>query len=183
MMEHKIFLLEDDYNFGQVLQSYLEMNDYQVVLINDGQEAFKSYLKSDYDICILDVMLPNVDGFTIAKKIREIHPKIPLIFLTAKTLKADILEGFKIGADDYITKPFDSEVLLYKIKAIIKRNEGSKNINDSKVYTIGKYTFKYEQRLLITEQSEKKLSPKENELLHLLCKKTERFTKKERSSN
>ncbi len=168
---YKIFLLEDDYNFGQVLQSYLEINDYEVVLVTDGLHAFDEYQKNDFDICILDVMLPNIDGFTIARKIKGIHPLVPLIFLTAKTLKSDILEGFKIGADDYITKPFDSEVLLYKIKAIIKRNIPNKKLEKNKLsYKIGTFIFDYEKRTLNIENNEQKLSPKEAELLFLMCK-------------
>ncbi len=168
---YKIFLLEDDYNFGQVLQSYLEINDYEVVLVTDGVHAFDEYKKNNFDICILDVMLPNVDGFTIAQKIKGIHPFIPLIFLTAKTLKSDILEGFKIGADDYITKPFDSEVLLYKIKAIIKRNIPNEIFDRNKLtYKIGEFIFNYEKRTLNIADHEQKLSPKETELLFLMCK-------------
>ena len=118
---HKIFLVEDDQNFGGVLKSYLEMDDFEVTWIDDGLEAVSAFEAGKYSICILDIMLPNLDGFSIAKKIKEIQNSIPLIFLTAKTLREDVLHGYKIGADDYITKPFDSEVLIYKIKAILKR--------------------------------------------------------------
>ena len=174
-MENKnIFLVEDDENFGSVLKSYLEMNDFNVFWINDGAKAVDSFSKQKlslstgrFDICILDIMLPNVDGFSIARKIKELNPDIPTIFLTAKTLKEDILEGFKIGADDYITKPFDSEVLLYKIKAIIKRNQvpGS----DAKIFKIGNYEFDSDLRILSIENNHVKLSPKESELLKMLC--------------
>ena len=115
--QDKIFLVEDDANFGGVLKAYLEMDNYDVTWVNDGREALKTFEKDRYAICILDVMLPNIDGFSIAKKIKETEESIPLIFLTAKTLREDVLQGYEIGADDYITKPFDSEVLLYKLKA------------------------------------------------------------------
>lgn len=164
---YRIFLVEDDENFGAVLKSYLEMNDFNVSWINDGALALPNFKKAQYDICILDIMLPNVDGFGIAKQIKEINPEIPIIFLTAKTLKEDILQGFKLGADDYITKPFDSEVLLYKIKAVIKRNRiSSSNSND---FEIGKYTFDSKLRTLTYNDDSVKLSPKENELLLMLC--------------
>jgi len=167
-MENKnIFLVEDDENFGSVLKSYLEMNDFKVTWTKDGANAIQNFGKQKFDICILDIMLPNVDGFSIAKKIKELSPEIPTIFLTAKTLKEDILEGFKIGADDYITKPFDSEVLLYKIKAIIKRNQISGS--DTKIFKIGKYDFDSDLRILRIKDDQVKLSPKESELLKMLC--------------
>jgi len=167
-MENKnIFLVEDDENFGSVLKSYLEMNDFKVSWINDGAKAIENFKKQKFDICILDIMLPNVDGFSIARKIKELNPEIPTIFLTAKTLKEDILEGFRIGADDYITKPFDSEVLLYKIKAIIKRNQISGS--DNQIFKIGDYEFDAELRILSFQDYKVKLSPKESQLLKMLC--------------
>ncbi len=167
-MENKnIFLVEDDENFGSVLKSYLEINDFKVTWTKDGANAIQNFGKQKFDICILDIMLPNVDGFSIARKIKELNPEIPTIFLTAKTLKEDILEGFKIGADDYITKPFDSEVLLYKIKAIIKRNQISGS--DTKIFKIGKYEFDSKLRILSIKDDQVKLSPKESELLKMLC--------------
>lgn len=167
--KYNIFLVEDDENFGSVLQSYLEMNDFNVLWIKDGAKAIQNFGVQKFDICILDIMLPSVDGFSIAKKINELNPEIPTIFLTAKTLKEDIIEGFKLGADDYITKPFDSEVLLYKIRAIIKRNQklGSESYDNE--FKIGKYTFDYELRLLCYNENKVKLSPKESELLKMLC--------------
>lgn len=171
MKAQKIFMVEDDRNFGAVLKSYLEIHAYEVVWVDDGAKAIKAYQPSEFDLCILDVMLPNVDGFEIARIIRSLNDKVPLIFLTAKTLKADVLEGFKLGADDYITKPFDSEVLLCKINAILKRNENqpkSKN-NDKEIYIIGKYTFNHKLRMVELGDRSQKLSPKEAELLKLLC--------------
>ncbi|MBI9053588.1 MAG: response regulator transcription factor [Bacteroidales bacterium] len=167
MENRNIFLVEDDENFGSVLKSYLEMNDFNVSWTKDGAKAIQNFVLQKYDICILDIMLPNLDGFSIAKKIKELNPEIPAIFLTAKTLKEDILEGFKIGADDYITKPFDSEVLLYKIKAIIKRSQTTETENTS--FTIGKYIFDSELRILSFNDDSVKLSPKESELLKMLC--------------
>jgi len=179
-MENKnIFLVEDDENFGSVLKSYLEMNDFNVSWIKDGAKAIQNFVLQKFDICILDIMLPNVDGFNIAKKIKELNPEIPTIFLTAKTLKEDILEGFKIGADDYITKPFDSEVLLYKIKAIIKRNKFSEN--NEKSFKIGKYEFDSDLRILKFNEDSVKLSPKESELLKMLCLHENKILEREKA--
>lgn len=167
-----IFMVEDDHNFGAVLKSYLEIHDYVVHWVDDGKYAVKEFRSDDFDICILDVMLPNVDGFQIAKEIRFVDKNIPLIFLTAKTLKEDILKGFSLGADDYITKPFDSEVLLWKIRAILKRNESGREKQEEKEeFSIGKYSFNYPHRLLSLGDSQQKLSPREAELLRMLCLK------------
>lgn len=169
-MNFNIFLVEDEYNFGSVLKSYLELNDFKVTWVDDGEFALKEFQNGKFDICVLDVMLPNVDGFTIAKEIKKINNNIPLIFLTAKSMKEDILEGFKIGADDYITKPFDTDVLLCKIQAILKRNDNNKRIqNEQKEFVIGKYLFNYDIRTLFYGKEEQKLSPKEAELLKMLC--------------
>ncbi|HAM99474.1 MAG TPA: DNA-binding response regulator [Marinilabiliales bacterium] len=169
MKKHKIFLVEDDLNFGSVMKSYLEMNDYEVQWVNDGRGAIMAFNKNSYDLCILDVMLPHVDGFTIGAEIKKLRPSLPIIFLTAKTLKEDVLKGFSVGADDYITKPFDSDVLIYKIKAILKRNQApiADDIPDS--IPIGKYGFDYRRRnLILVGHDEIKLSPKEAELLLFL---------------
>lgn len=167
MKIYKVFLVEDDKNFGTVLKSYLEMNRYSVTWVDDGQYALDHFKQQVYDICILDVMLPHVDGFTIATDIRKINPHIPFIFLTAKSLKDDILKGFKVGADDYITKPFDSEVLLYKIKAILRRK--SINQEDSRVMTVGQYLYDTSRRILKFDSKEYKLSPKEGALMQLFA--------------
>jgi two-component system, OmpR family, response regulator len=161
-------LVEDDPNFGGVLKSYLEMSNYQVYLVDDGKTALSVFRKEIYSICILDVMLPNLDGFSLAKKIKEIDPDIPLIFLTAKSLKADQIQGYQIGADDYITKPFDSEVLLYKLKAILKRDK-LENIDENEIFELGDYKFDYKLRKIIYKDRAEKLSPKEAELLKMLC--------------
>lgn len=167
----KILLVEDDQNFGSVLKSYLEMNDFSVDWVDDGKHALQSFFAGNYQLCVLDVMLPNVDGITIAKNIKELNPNIPFIFLTAKTLKEDILRGYQTGADDYLTKPFDSEVLIYKIKAILKRKGLTTQLQDENLdkFELGKYTFEYRIRTLFHEGKSIKLSPKEAELLKLLC--------------
>lgn len=167
--QYSIFLVEDDLNFGGVLKSYLEMDNFNVTWVDDGQKAIAAFKNSVYSLCILDVMLPNMDGFSIAKKMKELRPETPLIFLTAKTLKADILHGYQLGADDYITKPFDSELLLYKIKAIIKRNKDEHLDLKEEKYAIGKYTFDYFVRQITNQDINIKLSPKEADLLKMLC--------------
>ena len=163
----KILLVEDDLSFGSVLKSYLEINDFTVVWIDDGKYALDAFRKEQFNLCILDVMLPNIDGFTIASEIRAINKVIPLIFLTAKKLKEDVLRGYGLGADDYITKPFDTDILLAKIKAIISRREGSKKVSDE--LKIGKYVLNTKIRILRTGTDERKLSPKEAQLLELLA--------------
>lgn len=163
----KILLAEDDPNFGSVLRDYLSINDYDVKLCKDGSEAFAAFINSHYDLCILDVMMPVKDGFTLAREIREQNKNVPLIFLTAKSMKTDMLEGFRSGADDYITKPFDSEILLYKIKAILSRNQGGEDIATQ--FEIGKLKFDARLRTIDDGKTLHRLSPKEGELLHLLC--------------
>jgi len=173
-MAQKILLVEDDQNFGDVLRSYLEMHDYEVVLATDGMAGLEAYKKETFDLCIFDVMMPKKDGFTLAKEIREKDNDIPIIFLTAKTLKEDILEGFKIGADDYISKPFNSEELLLRVQAILKRSQKAPDPKeDIKEFDIGKYHFNYPLRILSFNGGEtiekSKLSPKEAHLLRLFC--------------
>lgn len=163
-----LFLVEDDLSFGAVLKSYLEINDFDVDWVDDGQHALSQFKKSDYEICILDVMLPNVDGFTIAAEIRKINTEIPILFLTAKNLREDVLKGYKTGADDYITKPFDTEVLIFKLKAILKRHSGNPQ-KESDFYQIGSYFFDFKLRTIEHDHSKQKLSPKEAELLKMLC--------------
>lgn len=163
-----ILLVEDDLSFGAVLKSYLEINDFEVDWIDDGQHALGQFKKSGYNICILDVMLPHVDGFTIAAEIKKINSEIPILFLTAKNMREDVLKGYKIGADDYITKPFDTEVLIYKIRSILKRQSGTSS-RDQEIYQIGSFTFDYKLRILEHENLKQKLSPKEAELLKMLC--------------
>ena len=166
----KILIVEDDYNFGSILKDYLTLNSYKVVLATNGRDGYNKCFSDDFDLCILDVMMPYKDGFTLGKEIREKKEDLPIFFLTAKTLKEDVLRGFKIGADDYLTKPFDSEVLLAKIKAILKRRNLIKapEVEDF-LFEIGKYNFNSKLRLLSYESNDSiKLSPKESQLLRLL---------------
>lgn len=166
--KHHIFLVEDDLSFGAVLKSYLEINDYIVTWVDDGKLALNKFRSDKYHICILDVMLPNIDGFTIGTEIRKLNKDIPMVFLTAKTLKEDILKGYNVGADDYITKPFDTEVLLCKIQAIIKRQ--SAQPEPEKVhFSVGSYQFDSKLRSIVRDGVKQKLSPKEADLLKLLC--------------
>ena len=163
-----IFLVEDDLSFGAVLKSYLELNDYKVTWVDDGKFALDKFRNGEYQICILDVMLPNIDGFTIGSEIRKIDKEIPMVFLTAKALKEDILKGYNVGADDYITKPFDTEVLLCKIQAIIKRQTTQPLTNDV-IFNIGSYVFDSRLRTITRNELQQKMSPKESDLLKLLC--------------
>ena len=164
----KILLCEDDENLGMLLREYLQAKGYAAELCPDGEAGYKAFLKEKFDICVLDVMMPKKDGFTLAQEIRQANADIPIIFLTAKTLKEDILEGFKIGADDYITKPFSMEELVKRVEAILRRVKGKKNRESTK-YKIGKYMFDTQKQLLTIGQKQTKLTTKENELLSLLC--------------
>lgn len=175
MSNNKILLVEDDQNFGDVLRSYLEMHDYHITLATDGMEGLKSYKDGDFDLCILDVMMPKKDGFTLAKEIREKDTEMPIIFLTAKTMKDDVLKGFQIGADDYITKPFNSEELLYRIQAVLKRSQDKADPREEvKEFEIGKFHFNFPLRILTFdpeggEEEKMKLSPKEAQLLRMFA--------------
>jgi DNA-binding response OmpR family regulator len=171
METKKILLVEDDPNFGSVMRDYLVINDFEVVLAKNGMEGFEKFKKGTYDLCILDVMMPYKDGYTLAREIREKNQEVPIIFLTAKTLKEDVLKGYKVGADDYLNKPFDSEVLLMKIKAIMQR-KASDAKPDSTLFEfqIGKFHLNSKLRFLTFENEEPiKLSPKESELLKMLA--------------
>ena len=165
----KLLLVEDDPSFGTVLKDYLQINDYDVTHAIDGEEGWSKFKNDKYNLVILDVMMPKKDGFTLAKEIKESDAETPIIFLTAKNMREDVLRGYKIGADDYITKPFDSEVLLYKIKAIIQRN----GVNDERFnqddFEIANFKFNAKLRQLDINGNHYKLSPKENELLRMLC--------------
>ncbi|MCX6330014.1 MAG: response regulator transcription factor [Bacteroidia bacterium] len=163
----KIFLVEDDLSFGSVLKSYLEINDFSVEWVDDGKYAVDHFRKGMFDICILDVMLPHVDGFTISREIRQINNLVPIIFLTAKKLKDDVLTGYGAGGDDYITKPFDTDILLAKIRAILARRDFQSGTKD--IYEIGKFIFNSKLRTLTLGDDEQKLSPKEGQLLELLA--------------
>lgn len=169
----KILLVEDDRNLGDVLSSFLEMNDYEVTLAADGDAGLKAFKEDSFDLCIFDVMMPKKDGYTLAEDVRGLDAHTPIIFLTARHSKEDVIKGFRAGADDYIAKPFATEELLYRIQAILKRSskpETKKQTGDE--FEIGRYHFNYPLRTLMLgndESSAEKLSPKEAELLRLFC--------------
>ena len=169
-MEEKIKMLlcEDDENLGMLLREYLEAKGYTTTLCPDGEAGFREFSKNKFDIAVLDVMMPKKDGFTLAQEIRQSNADLPIIFLTAKTLKEDILEGFKLCADDYITKPFSMEELVFRVEAILRRVRGKKN-KESTLYHIGRFTFDTQKQLLTIDDKQTKLTTKENELLSLLC--------------
>lgn len=164
----KILLCEDDENLGMLLREYLQAKGYDTELCVDGEVGYKAFLKDKYDLCVLDVMMPKKDGFSLAKDIRQNNQEVPIIFLTAKTLKEDILEGFKIGADDYLTKPFSMEELTFRIEAVLRRVKGQKR-KDRTVYKIGSFTFDTQKQILSRGEEQTKLTTKESELLILLC--------------
>ncbi|MDB0069552.1 response regulator transcription factor [Flavobacteriaceae bacterium] len=168
--DKNILLVEDDVNFGAILNDFLKLHSYNVTLAKNGIEGLEKFKKNSFGLCILDVMLPFKDGFTLAKEIRDLNKDVPLFFLTAKTLKDDVLKGYKLGADDYLTKPFDSDILLLKIKTIFKRKKISSSDNNIKfLYEFADFKFNSKLRILkYNDDKEVKLSPKENELLKLL---------------
>jgi DNA-binding response OmpR family regulator len=163
----KILLAEDDENLGNLLREYLKARNYDAELVTNGEKALKSLEHNQYDICVLDIMMPIMDGFTVARELRKYNKELPIIFLTAKSLKEDVLEGFSIGADDYLTKPFNIEELIFRIEAILKR---TKNVDkDQKIYQVGSYTFDSEKQTLTLDDKVQKLTTKESDLLKLLC--------------
>ena len=164
----KILLCEDDENLGMLLREYLQAKGYSADLFPDGEAGYRAFLKTKYDICVLDVMMPKKDGFTLAQEIRTFNADVPIIFLTAKSLKDDVLEGFKLGADDYITKPFSMEELVLRVEAIMRRVKGKKG-KEVTMYKIGKFTFDTQKQVLILGDKVEKLTTKESELLSLLC--------------
>jgi DNA-binding response OmpR family regulator len=170
MNKLNILLAEDDPNLGQLLKNYLNARDYETTLVTDGAQAMKIFRKEKFNICLLDVMMPELDGFALARGIREIDPLIPVIFLTAKNLKQDVIEGFKSGADDYLTKPFSMEELIYRIEAILRRSSKRPSESAAESYSIGRFTFDVAKQLLTWQDQSRKLTTKESELLELLCR-------------
>lgn len=166
----KVLLAEDDANLGSLLKQYLDAKGFDTTLAVNGKEAFDMFVKKQFDICILDVMMPVKDGFATAKEIRAVNNQIPIVFLTARSQKEDTLEGFSVGADDYITKPFSMEELLARLQAILRR-VNNKNIAESQQneFKIGKYKFDYQHQLLSIGDKSQKLTSKEADLLKLLC--------------
>jgi two-component system, OmpR family, response regulator len=165
----RILLAEDDENLGSLLREYLQAKSYDTHWLADGEKAYNSFKKNKYEICILDIMMPVKDGFTLAREIRIIDPEVPIIFLTAKSMKDDVLEGFSIGADDYITKPFSMEELLFRIEAILRRTRGKGYQTKQTEFEIGKYSFDANKQILTHGEVTQKLTTKETELLKLLC--------------
>lgn len=164
----RILLCEDDENLGMLLREYLQAKGYDTELYPDGEAGYKAFSQNKYDLCVLDVMMPKKDGFSLARDIRQLNEEVPIVFLTAKALKEDILEGFRIGADDYLTKPFSMEELTFRIEAILRRVRGKKNRNRTH-YKIGSFTFDTQKQILARGDSQTKLTTKESELLSLLC--------------
>ena len=166
----KILLCEDDPNLGTVLKNYLELNDYDVTLERDGRLGLAAFQREKFELCLLDVMMPNMDGFTLAEEIRDVDPDIPLFFLSAKTMKEDVIQGYKLGADDYITKPFSMEELLARVTAVLRRtNKVRATEGDDVAFKIGAYDFNSEKQVLQHNGVEQKLTTKESQLMRLLC--------------
>ncbi len=163
-----ILLCEDDENLGMLLREYLQTKGYDCELAPDGEEGYNTFKKEKFDLCVLDVMMPKKDGFELAQDIRNMDKEVPIIFLTAKSMKEDILQGFKIGADDYLSKPFSMEELLYRIESILRRIRGQKN-KDKVQFQIGKFLFDSQKQTLELDEEVKKLTTKESELLKLLA--------------
>tara|TARA_B100000780_G_scaffold109874_1_gene76836 strand:- start:7874 stop:8560 length:687 start_codon:yes stop_codon:yes gene_type:complete len=167
MEKQRILLVEDDVNFGNLLRDTMAFNDYEVVLERDGVQGLRAYKQGEYDLCIFDIMMPKKDGLTLATEVKEIDNGQPLIFLTAKGQKEDIISGYSAGADDYLVKPFDTDVLLYKIQAIIGRKSADTEQEVDEL-TIASFTFMPKIRQLVWEGEVTRLSPKESELLKML---------------
>jgi two-component system OmpR family response regulator len=167
----KILLAEDDNNLGSLLRNYLSAKNFETELFINGNLALEAFSSGSFGLCILDIMMPEMDGLTLARELRLANPDIPIIFLTAKNQEDDIIEGFKSGADDYITKPFSMEELLYRIEAILRRTSSSGVIKKDDSYTIGGYSFDPLKQLLVYKDQTIKLTTKESELLDLLCRR------------
>ena len=170
MKNKSVLLAEDDDNLGLLLRNYLNMKKFETVLEINGTKALETFKKGSFDICIFDIMMPDMDGITLATEVRKINPEMPIIFLTAKSQKDDIIEGFKSGADDYITKPFSMEELIYRINAILRRISNQPDHKKQEIYKIGEYTFDTLKQHLSIRGQTLKLTTKESELLELLCR-------------
>lgn len=169
MSKAKLLVVEDDPNLGDILKEYLEMKGYEPTLCRDGEEGWNKFKKDKYDLCLLDIMMPKKDGFTLAKEIKKVQENLPILFLTAKNQKDDIIEGLKIGADDYLTKPFSMEELLLRITAILRRTQKSTEISALKTYTFGDFVLHYDEQVIEGPEGRHKLTSKENELIRLLA--------------
>ena len=169
-MENKLHILlcEDEESLGMLVREYLQAKGYDAELYLDGEAGYKAFVKGKYDMCLLDVMLPKMDGFTLARELRSINSEVPIMFLTAKNLKDDILEGFKLGADDYLTKPFSMDELVYRMEAILRRVKARSRQMATR-YQLGRFTFDTQRQLLSIDDKSTKLTTKESELLTMLC--------------
>ncbi len=166
----KVLLAEDDKNLGSVLKAYLEAKGYNTTLCVDGKEALETFKRNEFDFCILDIMMPVMDGFTLAKEIRKMDKQIPFLFLTAKSMQEDKIYGFELGADDYLTKPFSMEELLLRIKAIHRRSKiNQKDEAEKSQFKFGIYSFDHNRQMLLIGDKQQKLTSKESDLLKLLC--------------
>jgi DNA-binding response OmpR family regulator len=175
----KILLVEDDRNLGTVIHDYLEMSDFKVMLAKNGQEGLDEFKQGSYNLVLLDIMLPLIDGFSVAEEIRKKDCETPIIFMTAKSLKEDRIKGFKLGADDYITKPFSTEELKLRINAVLRRTSKNNQVNQNIIFTIGRHTFDYTSHMLISDGNERRLTKREAELLNLLCVNMNRILRRD----
>ena len=175
MSKAKLLVVEDDPNLGDILKEYLEMKGYEPTLCRDGEEGWNKFKKDKYDLCLLDIMMPKKDGFTLAKEIKKVQEDLPVLFLTAKNQKDDIIEGLKIGADDYLTKPFSMEELLLRITAILRRTQKSSEISALKTYSFGDFVLHYDEQFIEGPGGKHKLTSKENELIRLLASETNKL--------
>ncbi|MCF0051327.1 response regulator transcription factor [Dyadobacter chenwenxiniae] len=165
-----LLLVEDDANLGSLLQEYLIDKGFPTDLATDGQKGWQSFVDKTYDLCIFDVMMPKKDGFSLAKEVRMSGRDVPIIFLTAKSMKEDTMQGFRVGADDYVTKPFDREELLLRIEAILRRyKKQPEGQEEAKIYQVGQYSFDYSHQQLSANDKSVRLTSKESELLKLFC--------------
>lgn len=174
----KILLAEDDLNLGLLLVDYLETEGFEVKLCKDGETALKAFAIHKFDLCLLDVMMPKLDGFSLAREIRNKDAKIPVIFITAKSMKEDKLKGYDLGADDYVTKPFDEEELLWKIKAVIRRTPDIKQ-DSNEIIKVGKYIFDFKNQSLSFDGEVKRITEKESDILNYLVKNANKVIKRE----
>jgi DNA-binding response OmpR family regulator len=169
MSKARLLVVEDDPNLGDILKEYLEMKGYEATLCRDGEEGWNKFKKDKFDLCLLDIMMPKKDGFTLAKEIKKVQENLPILFLTAKNQKDDIIEGLKIGADDYLTKPFSMEELLLRVNAILRRTQKSEEKSSLKLYSFGDFVLHYDEQIIEGPSGKTKLTSKENELIRLLA--------------
>lgn len=179
MNSKNILLVEDDINLGSVLSEFLSLKGFTIDLCKDGEEGLEKFKTLKYDLCLLDIMMPKKDGFSLAAEIRKTNKSVPIIFLTAKSMQSDKIEGLKLGADDYITKPFNTEELLLRINAILRRSSSTNRSMIGGNYSLGKYLFDYDKRELRFKKSSQSLTYKESELLRLLCENRNNILRRE----